>query len=143
MKVIVDADACPRAVLKIIKRLRSEYAYRLITVASFNHNITGPEHIVVGDECQAADMAIINRTVEDDIVVTADWGLASLALGKSAKAISPSGVIYTNKKIDLMLEERHLKEKIRQSGGRTKGPSARKEKEDEKFLESFKKLLHN
>lgn len=141
MKVLVDADACPRTVLNSIKELQEKYSFSLITVASFNHNISGTGHIVVGDEFQAADMTIVNLTSKGDIVVTADFGLASLVLGKEAKAISPSGRIYNNEQIDLMLEERHVKEKIRRSGGRTKGPSARTKNEDENFRNSFLKIL--
>lgn len=141
MKVLVDADACPRKVLDIIKELQEEYNFRLVTIASFNHNITGTEHIVVGDEYQAADMAVVNLTNKGDIVVTADFGLASLVLGKGARAVCPSGRIYNNDQIDLLLEERHVKEKIRRSGGRTKGPSARKKTADDKFRSSFLKIL--
>ncbi len=141
MKVIVDADACPRNVLNKLIDLKCKYNYKLITVASFNHNISGPEHITVDNISQAADMAIINRTQKGDIIITADWGLASLALSKKAKVISPSGKIYSSKKIDFMLEERYLKAKIRKTGGRIKGPAARTEEDDERFLKSFIKIL--
>lgn len=141
MKVLVDADACPKKVLNILIDLQKKYKYKLITISSFNHNISGPEHITVDNVSQAADIAVVNRTKEGDIIITADWGLASLVLSKKAKAISPSGKIFNSGNIDFMLEERHLKAKIRKSGGRTKGPAARTEKDDERFLKSFIKLL--
>lgn len=141
MKVLVDADHCPRSVLNLIHELSGKYGYKILTVASFNHNIEGKDHIIVGDEPQAADMEIANCSSKGDIVVTGDWGLASLVLGKGARAISPSGKIYKAGLIEFLLEERHLKAKIRQGGGRTKGPSARTTEDDKRFKESFIRLL--
>lgn len=43
-----------------------------------------------------------------DIVVTQDYGVAALALGKGAQAIHQSGKWYTEDKIDQMLMELHL-----------------------------------
>src|SRR5690554_7114243 len=39
--VIVDADACPRGAMEVLRRLRREYGYKLVTVASFHHDIGG------------------------------------------------------------------------------------------------------
>lgn len=141
MKILVDADACPKNVLNIIIELQDEYLFKLVTVSSFKHNISLPEHVMVDDEPQAADMAIVNRTTKGDIVVTGDWGLASLVLGKGASAISPSGYIYKQGKIEFMLEERHIKAKIRRGGGRTRGPAARSANDDENFKRSLIKLM--
>jgi uncharacterized protein YaiI (UPF0178 family) len=141
MKVLIDADACPRGVMESVRRLQIAYGYELVTISSFNHVHDGVNHITVGDGDQAADMALINRTSRGDIVVTQDWGLAALALGKGAKAIDPGGRIHTNDQMDFLLEERHLKAKFRRGGGRTKGPSARTAMDDERFEANFKKLL--
>ena len=77
MRVLVDADACP--VLELVRRLCAEAVVKVITVSSFRHDIRGPDHVMVGPEPQAADMALINRTQRGDIVVAQDWGLAALA----------------------------------------------------------------
>lgn len=141
MHLIVDADACPRGAMDIMRRLQKEYGYRLITVASFNHNIEGTEHIVVGDGPDEADLAIANRTRPGDIVVTQDWGLAALVLGKGAHCLSPTGRVYKAERIEFQLDERHVKAKFRRGGGRTKGPKARTAVDDERFEKAVRRLL--
>lgn len=141
MKVIVDADACPRSCLSILSREQKRFSYRLITVASFNHKIDNSMHIIVGNEKEAADIAVINQVNREDLVVTQDWGLAALVLAKGGKAIAPSGRIYQDKDIDFLLEERSIKAKIRRSGTRTKGPKARRRQDDDKFHQSLLRIL--
>ncbi len=140
-KVIVDADACPRARLQVLQRQKKTWKYRLLTVASVDHRIDHADHIVVGKGQDAADLAVVNNTSRGDIVVTQDWGLAALVLGKGAFAISPSGRIFSEDNIDFLLEERSLKAKFRRAGGRTKGPSARTREDDRRFQESFLLLV--
>lgn len=41
INIIVDADACPRGAMDVLRRLQREFGYRLVTVASFHHDI-GP-----------------------------------------------------------------------------------------------------
>ncbi len=140
-KVIVDADACPKGCLQILRRHKKSWNYRLLTVASVDHQIDSKDHIVVGKGSDSADLAVINNTARGDIVVTQDWGLAALILGKGASALSPSGRIYSNQAIDFLLEERSLKAKHRRGGGRTKGPSARTGEDDQRFEKSLVMLL--
>jgi uncharacterized protein YaiI (UPF0178 family) len=143
MQVLVDADACPRGAMDTIRRLQSVYGYKIITISSFNHCFDGPDHITVGQESQAADIAVINRVQRGDIVVTQDWGLAAMVLGKAGKPIDPRGRIFTEKNIDLLLEERHLKAKFRRGGGRTKGPRARTAEDERVFEDAFVSLLRS
>jgi uncharacterized protein YaiI (UPF0178 family) len=140
-RIIVDADACPKSCLRIARKLADKFNIELITVASFNHRISNENHLVVGDEAQAADIAVANLTQPGDIVITQDWGLAALILGKKAFAISPRGRIYIPEQIDLLLEERNLLAKHRNSGGRTKGPTKHSKDNDRLFESNLWKLL--
>jgi len=81
----------------------------------------------------SVDMALINMARNTDIIITQDYGLAALALGKGAKALSPSGLIYSNENIDVLLMQRHMGQKIRRGGGHSKGPKRRTRKDDEQF----------
>lgn len=141
MKILVDADSCPKKVMIMLVERSAFYNIPLLVVSSYNHQIEGVERIVVGTEPQAADIALINKTSRGDIVVTQDWGLASLALSKGANCIEPRGYIYSPDKIDFMLEERHVKAKIRKGGGRTKGPSPRDKEDDERFKNNLEIIL--
>ena len=73
--------------------------------------------------------------------MTGDFGLASLTLGKGAKAISFSGMIFDESNIDRLLFERHVSGVIRRSGGRTKGPARRTDSDDRNFEKSLSFLI--
>ena len=141
MKILVDADACPRNVLQICLELGAKYAVQVWTVASFNHSIVSDYHVVVGDNDQETDIKVLNLTQNGDVVITQDWGLAAMALGKKARCVSPAGREFCNDTIDFLLEERDMKAKLRRSGGKTKGPSKRTAQEDQKFQDRLDAIL--
>ncbi|MFZ5818221.1 MAG: YaiI/YqxD family protein [Bacillota bacterium] len=139
MRVLVDADACP--VLPLIRQVCAEAGVEVITVSSFRHEIAGANHIMVGPEPQAADMAIINRTRRGDLVVTQDWGLAALVLGKGAQALSPWGHRFREEEMEGRLAQRALHARLRRGGVRLPGPRRRTAADDEAFERSLRALL--
>lgn len=98
---------------------------------------------MVGAGADAVDYKLISICHRGDIVVTQDYGVAAMALGKGAFAIHQLGKWYTNENIDQMLMERHLNKKARRTSSRNhiKGPRKRTEEDDHRFAESFEKLL--
>lgn len=141
MKIIIDADATPKNALETSKAVAAEFTVPLVTVASFNHRIKSDHHITVGNAPQEADLQVVNLTAKGDIVVTQDWGLAAIVLGKGAAVLSPTGRIYRQETIDFLLEERELKAKFRRGGGRTRGPRKRTARDDDNFRKSLYRLL--
>lgn len=142
MKILVDADACP--VKDIIIAVGNERSIPVEMVASFNHKIKGGPGvsvIITDTGPDAADYIIANRVEGEDIVVTQDFGLAALTLGKRGKALSPRGLIFTGENINSLLMQRHVSAKIRRSGGKTKGPSPFCREDRDNFLKSLLKLL--
>lgn len=143
MKIFVDADACP--VVYIVEDIASEYKLEVTLLCDTNHVLTSDysEVIVVGAGADAVDYKLISICHRGDIVVTQDYGVAAMALGKGAFAIHQSGKWYTNENIDQMLMERHLNKKARRASSRNhiKGPRKRTEEDDQRFAESFEKLL--
>lgn len=101
------------------------------------------EVIVVGAGADAVDYKLISICHKGDIVVSQDYGVAAMALGKGAYAIHQSGKWYTNDNIDQMLMERHLNKKARRASGKNhvKGPKKRTPEDDEHFSESFEKMI--
>lgn len=89
------------------------------------------------------DYKLISICRKGDIVVSQDYGVAAMALGKGAYAIHQSGKWYTNDNIDQMLMERHLNKKARRSIHKShmKGPRKRTSEDDEKFAQSFEKMV--
>jgi len=142
MKVVVDADACPKRVLQTCLKLGRKYGIPVWTVASFNHNIESNHHIMVGNESQEADIKVINLAEKGDIVVTQDWGLAAVLTGKEIRCLSPHGKEYPADNMEFLLEEREIKAKYRRSGGRTKGPKKRTAKEDKNFFSKLEEMIN-
>ena len=143
MKIFVDADACP--VVDIVEDIATKYNIPVTLLCDTNHVLTSDysEVIVVGAGADAVDYKLISICHRGDIVVTQDYGVAAMALGKGAFAIHQLGKWYTNENIDQMLMERHLNKKARRASSRNhmKGPRKRTDEDDQRFAESFEKLL--
>lgn len=99
------------------------------------------EVVTVDKQRDSVDIALINKTTEGDIIVTQDYGVAAMALGKGARAINQNGMVYSNDNMDRLLFERHLSQKIRRSGGRTPGPRKRSKTHDGGFEVGLRKLI--
>lgn len=142
-RILVDADACP--VVRIVERVAKVSCIPVTLLCDTNHVLTSEysEIKVIGAGADAVDFALINMCSRSDIVVTQDYGVAALALGKGAYAIHQSGGLYTQDNIDQMLMERHLARKARKGKGKQhlKGPKKRTKEEDEAFEVAFRNLL--
>ena len=142
MRVFIDADACP--VVSIVENISKKYNIPVTLLCDTNHVLTSEysEVIVVGAGADAVDYKLISICHRGDIVVSQDYGVAAMALGKGAFAIHQSGKWYTNDNIDQMLMERHLNKKARRSSHKNhiKGPKKRTEEDDERFAQSFEKM---
>lgn len=141
MKIIIDADACP--VLDIAVETAKKHKLNCIIVCDNTHHIQREcvQTITVDKGDDSADCKIANITEADDIIVTQDYGLASLILGKGAKALNQNGLIYTDENIDTLLFTRHIGKKERRAGNRTKGPKKRTKQNDEDFIKALNRLL--
>lgn len=145
LRIYVDADACP--VVKIVEQVARENSVPVTLLCDTNHVLTSDysEVKVIGAGADAVDFALVNLCHKSDIVVTQDYGVAAMALGKGAFAIHQSGKWYTNENIDQMLMECHLNKKARRASGKNhlKGPKKRTPEDDERFRESFEALVKN
>ena len=143
MQIFVDADACP--VVGIVEKVAKEHSVPVTLLCDTNHVLASDysEVIVVGAGADAVDYKLISICHKGDIVVSQDYGVAAMALGKSAYAIHQSGKWYTNENIDQMLMERHLNKKARRSSHKNhmKGLRKRTEDDDVRFEQSFEKLI--
>lgn len=143
MRVFVDADACP--VVGIIEKVAREHNVPVTLLCDTNHVLSSDysEVIVVGAGADAVDYKLISICHKGDIVVSQDYGVAAMALGKGAYVIHQSGKWYTNENIDQMLMERHLNKKARRASRKNhlKGPRKRTSEDNERFRESFEKMI--
>lgn len=141
MKIIIDADACP--VTDITLEIAEKRNIPCVIVCDNAHYIVrdNAQTLVVDKGADSADLKIANTVSRGDIVVTQDYGLAALILGKGGKAINQNGLIFNNENIENLLYSRFVNKKIRLSGGRTKGPPKRTAENDTAFRINLLRLL--
>lgn len=139
----IYVDACP--VVDIVEKTAIKYQIPVTLLCDTNHVLTSgySEVIVVGAGADAVDYKLISLCHRGDIVVSQDYGVAAMALGKGAYAIHQSGKWYTDENIDQMLMERHLNKKARRASQKKhfKGPKKRTGEDDERFAQSFEQMV--
>lgn len=143
MHIWVDADACP--VVSLVERAAKRRHLPVTLLCDTNHvlNSDYSQVIVIGAGADAVDFALVNRCCKGDLVVTQDYGVAAMALGKGAYGIHQSGKWYTQDNIGGLLMDRHLAQKARRSSGKhhLKGPRKRTPEDDANFAASLERLL--
>ena len=143
MTVLIDADACP--VTRIAESISKAHSIPCILLCDTNHILESDysEVRTIGAGADAVDFALINLCHKGDLVVTQDYGVAAMALGKGAYAIHQSGRWYTNDNIDELLMQRHLTKKARMASHKShlKGPAKRTTEDDQRFADSFERLI--
>lgn len=141
MKIFVDADGSP--VVKIAIALGKEYDLQVIVVKNFAHEIhdSYAEIVSVDISQDSADFYIVNRVQEGDIVVTQDYGLATLCLAKKTIPIDQNGFVFNEDNIDGMLNRRHLHSQLRKENKRHSHISKRKSEADMKFERNLRRII--
>ena len=141
MKVFIDADGCP--VVDITVRLCRQYHTECLLLCDTAHEFSreGAVTLIFDKGADSVDFALVNRVCPGDIVITQDYGLASMCLGRKVRVLHQDGWEYTQWNIDALLFERHEARKFRASGGRMKGPKKRTNAQDQAFSAAFSKML--
>ena len=141
VKVLIDADGCP--VVDITIRLCNSSGLPCLLLCDTAHSFTreGAETLTFDKGADSVDYALVNRVDPGDLVITQDYGLASMCLAKKATVLHQDGWEYTPENIDALLLVRHDSRKIRASGGRMKGMKKRTLQHDKNFEAALKKLL--
>ena len=143
MRILIDADGCP--VVNETIKVAHKFNLESIIFCDTSHNFDqkNVKVIVVSKGIDAVDFAILNNIEKGDIVITQDYGLASLVLSRNSYAINQSGMVYTDENIDELLYSRYISKKMRNSGARIKGPKKRDKSQDIIFKENLEKLILN
>lgn len=141
MRLIIDGDGSP--VKEEVIRLGREFQVPVVIVTSVDHYTTKeyPEFvsfIYVDKGADRADYRIVQEVHPDDWVITQDYGLASLVLGKRARVFHHSSKEYTFDNIDELLTQRYMGAQMRKAGKRTKGPKPFTKEDREYFYETMK-----
>lgn len=141
MKVFVDADACP--VVDITVKLCKSSGIDCVLLCDTAHEMRreGAQTLVFDKGADSVDFALVNRVSPGDLVVTQDYGLASMCLAKRARVLHQDGWQYTEDNIGALLFQRSESKRYRASGGRIKGPSKRTRQQDQRFELALQSLL--
>ncbi|PKM51477.1 MAG: YaiI/YqxD family protein [Firmicutes bacterium HGW-Firmicutes-7] len=141
MKIVVDGDACPAK--ELIKELAKKYNIAVHIFVDSSHYFEDEffEIHVVSKGTDAVDIALVNFMDKGDLIITQDYGLASMALTKTNDVINPLGFKYSLKNIDELLFKRHIAHKARRAGkGYTKNKK-RTADNNERFYETIESIL--
>ena len=131
MRVLIDGDGCP--VVGIAAEVCGNKHVPCLLLCDTAHQMHRPNvQVLTFDKgADSVDYALANRVTPGDIVITQDYGVASMCLARGARVLHQ----------DALLWERHEARKFRQGGGRTKGPSKRKPEQDSCFRRALSQLL--
>lgn len=141
MKVFIDADGCP--VVNETVSLCREFKKECIIICDTSHCIEkdGAQTVVVEKGSDSADFKLVNLLSKGDVAITQDYALAAMGLSRKARIINQNGLEYTDKNIDSLLMSRFIAKKVRNAGGRLKGPSKRTKEQTESFIKKLRQIL--
>ena len=141
MRVLIDADGCP--VVDLTVRIARAHGVPVKILCDTAHRIEreDAETLVFDKGADSVDFALVNRVRPGDIVVTQDYGLASMCLARRTRVLNQNGLEYTADNIDALLERRWQNKKLLRDGKHPKGPARRTKEQDEAFAKALEELL--
>ena len=88
MTILIDADGCP--VVDLTLQIAKRFGISVIILCDTSHQIEreGAQTLVFDKWADSVDFALVNRVKPGDIVVTQDYGLASMCLAKCARVLN-------------------------------------------------------
>lgn len=141
MRILIDADGCPVVDLTVSIAHAHQTECLILCDTSHMFEKAGAATLTFSKGADSVDFALVNLLRPGDIVITQDYGLAAMCLARRARVLNQDGMEYTDENIDSLLLARHTAKKIRNSGGRLKGPSRRKPSQDEAFARALRDIL--
>ena len=115
----------------------------VIILCDTSHQIQreGAQTLMFDKGADSVDFALVNRVKPEDIVVTQDYGLASMCLAKCARVLNQNGLEYTADNIDALMLRRYENKKLLRAGKHPKGSPKRTKEQDVRFADTLEKTL--
>jgi uncharacterized protein YaiI (UPF0178 family) len=141
MRILIDGDACPNK--EEIITIALTHQCEVLIFIDYAHEIQLEHCQIIYCEIgsDSVDLQIIKEVQAGDIVITQDYGLASLVLPKKVKVLHISGNIISEDNIQSLLMTRFISAKQRKAGIRTKGPAKRTKENKAFFLQQLHVFL--
>lgn len=143
MRLLIDADACPSK--EMIAQMGRQYGLEVIFFCDIAHRIDIPGTVTVQTDQgrDAVDIKLMNAARAGDLVITQDYGLASMVLAKKTYVVTPTGMVMDLNNIDGLLHVRHLGMKARKAGQRTKGPAKRTPEDEQRLQDAIRRMIEH
>ncbi len=146
MRLVIDGDGSP--VKEEVIQLGATFNLSVLIVTSVDHYTTKEypdfvQFIYVDKGADRADFQIVKEIQPDDLLITQDYGLASLVLPKKVRVFHHSGKEYLPESIDQLLAQRYVGAQVRKAGKRTKGPKAFTKNDRQQFYQILEQIIRN
>ena len=141
MRLLIDGDACPDR-QKVIE-LALHYGVEVLLFIDFAHVIEDERIQIIMCEVgkDSVDQMILSYLQEGDLLISQDYGLASLALLKNVTILHVSGKRITEDNINNLLTSRYLGHLSRKQHKHVKGPKKRNYRTSQFFLRELEKIF--
>ena len=141
MNILIDADGCP--VVDLTLQIAKRFGISVIILCDTSHQIEreGAQTLVFDKGADSVDFALVNRVKPSDIVITQDYGLASMCLAKRVRVLNQNGLEYTADNMDALMLRRYENKKLLRAGRHRKGSPKRTKAQDEAFASTLTSLL--
>ena len=141
MTILIDADGCP--VVDLTVQIAARYKVPVLILCDTAHQIQreGAQTLVFEKGTDSVDFALVNRVRPGNLVITQDYGLASMCLARHARVLNQNGIEYTAENIDGLLFRRYENKKLLRAGKHPKGCPKRTRQQDAAYKSALEKLL--
>lgn len=141
MTILIDADGCP--VVDLTVQVAAKHKVPVLILCDTAHQIQrdGAQTLVFDKGTDSVDFALVNRVHPGDLVITQDYGLASMCLARCARVLNQNGLEYTPENIDGLLFRRHENKKLLRAGKHPKGAPKRTKDQDVRYRNALESIL--
>jgi uncharacterized protein YaiI (UPF0178 family) len=144
MKILVDADSCPREARELVLRTAKRRGLRAVFAANRPMPGIGGKNIFM-EVCPAGENSADNRVVEladpGDLAISRDLALAKRLLEKGTTVIDDRGRVFTMDNINELLSLRDFVVGLADNGLGPERTASYGKKELKKFADSLDRQL--
>jgi uncharacterized protein YaiI (UPF0178 family) len=142
MKILVDADSCPKPARELALRRAKKLKLRIIFAANRQIPKTGgAEMEICPNKENSADDRIVELSEKGDLAITRDIPLAKRLLEKRVFVIDDRGRVFTADNINELLSIRNFKVSLADNGLETERTANYGKKELKSFADSLDRAL--
>ena len=143
MTILIAADGCP--VVDLTLQTAAKYNVPVLILCDTAHQIqrVGAQTMTFEKGADSVDFALVNRVCPGDLVITQDYGRASMCLARRARVLNQNGLEYTPENIDGLLFRRHKNKKLLRAGKHPKGASKRTKEQDISYRNALERILQS